>query len=177
MADQHAAQVSNVEPMRPWRVWLVYGVVGAIVLGHLYDIAFQVEHWPFSNYPMWARPAKDWYIKNVVPVGITAGPEAAEVELTNPKYFAPLPPHYQKIAISRVANPRRAAQRDPMLRDYLAYYERLRAAGKHDGPRLRGVRLYEVHWELDRQARTAGQPGKRTLLYEYTLPAETGAGR
>jgi len=34
-------------------------LVGAIVLGHLYDIARQQEHWPFSNYPMWARPGRE----------------------------------------------------------------------------------------------------------------------
>lgn len=195
MAKQKAggpAPAPTVEPMKPWRVWLVYGVVGAIVLGHLWDIAWQVEHWPFSNYEMWARPTKEWHIENVVPVGLTVAQSPGEVELTDPAYFAPLPPHYQKIAISRVA--RRESKRDAMLSDYLDYYERLRADGRHNGPRLRGVRLYEYYWDLDKQARNTAAPDRRTLLHEYdregqrspataattspaTAPAQTGAGQ
>jgi hypothetical protein len=171
-----------VEPMKPWRVWLVYGVVGVIVLGHLYEIVRQEEHWPFSNYEMWARPSKEWHIRNVVPVGLTAEALSEEVELTDPAYFEPLPPHYQKIAISRVA--RREAQRETMLRDYLDYYETRRQAGMHFGPPLRGVRLYEYHWKLEPDAHNAGPPDSRTLLYEYvpgttphTAPTTAGAVR
>ena len=94
MAQQLAggpAPAPVVEPMKPWRVRLVYGVVGAIVLGHLDDIARQQEHWPFSNYPMWARPAKDWHIKNVVPVGLTVAQSPGEVELTDAAYLARRP--------------------------------------------------------------------------------------
>jgi hypothetical protein len=159
-----------VEPMRPWRVWLAYGVVGVVVLGHGYDIARQVEHWPFSNYPMWARPATEWHIKNVVPVGLTAGPVPIEVELTDPAYFAPLPPHYQKIAFLRVASPRRAGQRERMLRDYLDYYDKRRESRLHDGPPLQGIRLYEDYFDLRRDAANAGKPDRRTLLYEYVRP-------
>jgi len=168
MAQQQAggpAPAPVVEPMKPWRVRLVYGVVGAIVLGHLYDIARQQEHWPFSNYPMWARPAKDWHIKNVVPVGLTVAQSPGEVELTDAAYLAPLPPHYQRIAVMRVA--RRESKRDAMLRDYLDYYEKRRVTGKHNGPRLRGIRLYEYHWDLHRDARNAAEPDGRTLIYEY----------
>jgi hypothetical protein len=168
MAKQQAggpAPAPVVEPMKPWRVRLVYGVVGAVVLGHLYDIARQQEHWPFSNYPMWARPAKDWHIRNVVPVGLTVAQSPGEVELTDPAYFAPLPPHYQRIAVMRVA--RRESKRDAMLRDYLDYYEKRRATGKHNGPRLQGVRLYEYHWDLHRDARNTEKPDHWTLIYEY----------
>src|SRR5215208_251314 len=48
-AGEHAVDVS------PRRRLLVYAVIAVILLGHAYDIIRQQEHWPFSNYPMWAR--------------------------------------------------------------------------------------------------------------------------
>src|SRR5688500_4024840 len=86
-----------VEPMKPWRVRAVYGVVGVIVLGHLHEIARQQEHWPFSNYEMWARVTRDWSVKEVVPVGFGDDPAPWETDLNDPSYFAPMPLHYQRL--------------------------------------------------------------------------------
>jgi hypothetical protein len=160
--------------MRRWRLWLVNGVVAVLVLAHGMEIARQTEHWPFSNYPMWARVSKEWHETQVVPVGVTASEPPAEVPLTDPAYFAPMPLYYQRLNFRSVY--KKAGQRDKLLRDYLDRYERRRAARQHGGPPLRGVRLYELYWTMDRGATNVGQPERRTLVYEYP-PAAKGAGQ
>jgi hypothetical protein len=160
--------------MRRWRVWLVNGVVAVLVLGHLMEIARQSEHWPFSNYPMWARVSTEWHETQVVPVGVTASEPAAEVPLTDPAYFAPMPLFYQRLNFRSVY--KQPGQRDTLLRDYLERYERRRAGRLHNGPPLRGIRLYELYWTMDRGATNVKAPERRTPVYEYP-PAAKGAGQ
>ena len=152
---------------------LVHGVIAAILVPHLYDIARQQEHWPYSNYPMWARLSKEWHVMAVTPVGLSGDPARPEVELSDPAYFAPMPLHFQRLTFAglRKASPRR----DKVLGDYLRRYEDLRRAGRHDGPPLLGLRVYERYWNMDRHASNAGQPDRTTLVYEYrpASPATT----
>lgn len=155
--------------MKPWRVWLVYGVLALLVLPHLHEIARQQEHWPYSNYPMWARVSRDWHISNVVPVGLSDENPPVEEKLTDPNYLAPLPLYYQRLVFQKAA--RRPAMRDEVLRDYLATYEQRRVAQKHFGPPMKGVRLYEWYWTMRPDAANAESPDRKTLLYEYPPPA------
>src|SRR5439155_24954100 len=37
------------------RIYFVYGLLAVLIGGHLYDVALRQEHWPFSNYPMFAN--------------------------------------------------------------------------------------------------------------------------
>jgi hypothetical protein len=171
---REAAPVPPPQPMKRWRVRLVNGVVVVLVLGHLMEVARQTEHWPFSNYPMWAKVSKEWDETQVVPVGVAADDPAIEVPLTDPAYFAPMPVYYQRLDFRSVAN--KAAKRDKFLRDYLDRYERRRAAHLHGGPALGGIRLYELHWTMDRGATNVETPDRRTLLYEYPPPVK-GAGQ
>jgi hypothetical protein len=162
------------QPMKPWRVWLVNGLVAALVLGHLMEVARQTEHWPFSNYPMWARVSKEWTETQVVPVGVLADNPSEEVPLNDPAYFAPMPVYYQRLNFRSAA--RKPGLRDRMLGDYLNRYERRRQSDEHDGPPLRAIRLYELYWTMDRGATNAATPERRTLIYEYP-PAAKGAGQ
>ena len=147
------------------RLILVHAVVAIIVLGHLYDIARQQEHWPFSNYPMWARLSKDWHVTAIVPVGLTGQPDQPEVELSDPAYFAPLPLHFQRETFRTFK--RNTPLRERQLADYLKRYEQLRRDGRHDGPPLVGLRVYERYWTLDKQAGNTARPDRTTLVYEY----------
>lgn len=160
--------------MRRWRVRLVNGVVAALVLGHLMEIVRQTEHWPFSNYPMWARVSTEWHETQIVPVGVDADDPAEEVKLTDPAYFAPMPVYYQRLNFRRIA--KKPKERDAVLRGYLDRYERRRAAGAHRGPPLAGIRLYELYWTMDRSARNVTTPERRTLVYEYP-PVGRGADK
>src|SRR5256885_11682694 len=112
------------QPMERWRVRLVNAIVAVLVLGHLMEIARKTEHWPFSNYPMWARVSKEWHETQVVPVGVAADDPAEEVSLTDPAYFAPMPVYYQRLDFRNVAQ--KPGVRERLLRDYLDRYERRR---------------------------------------------------
>lgn len=173
-ADNVAAPAADpAEPMKPRRVWLVYGVIAVLVLPHLHEIARQQEHWPFSNYPMWATATRDWHVANVVPLGVTDENPPQEEKLTDPQYLAPLPLYYQRLTFQKAA--RRERMREAVARDYLAEYERRRTDGKHFGPPLKAIRLYEWYWTMQPDAANAKAPDRRTLLYEYPPPAK-GAG-
>ena len=152
-------------PMRRWRVWLVNGLAALLVLGHLMEIARQTEHWPFSNYPMWARVSKEWHETQVLPMGVSADDPSEEVALTDPAYFAPMPVYYQRLNFRSAA--RKPGVRDRMLREYLDRYERRRSDRLHSGPPLKGIRLYELYWMMDRGASNAAAPERKTLLYQY----------
>jgi hypothetical protein len=163
-----AEQVSPARPatgISPGRRAMVYCVIAAILVPHLYDIARQQEHWPYSNYPMWARLSKDWHVMAVAPVGLTEDPARPEVELSDPAYFAPVPLHFQRLTFGPLK--KSSARRDKVLGDYLRRYEDLRRAGKHDGPPLVGIRLYERYWDMDKRASNAATPDRTTLVYEY----------
>ncbi|MFT7639742.1 MAG: hypothetical protein ACI9G1_001480, partial [Pirellulaceae bacterium] len=34
---------------------IVYSVAALLIVGHMIDIVFFTEHWPFSRYPMYSR--------------------------------------------------------------------------------------------------------------------------
>ena len=153
---------------------LVYAVVGVIVLGHLHEIVRQQEHWPFTNYPIWARVTRDCHVREVMPFGVTVEPAPREFDLRDPKYFAPMPAIYQRLNFQRAAG--RPGLRDPMLADYLRRYEQLRLAGRHDGPKLKGIRLYEWLWTMNADASNARSPDRQTLLYEFPAPQTRPSG-
>jgi hypothetical protein len=56
--------------------------------------------------------------------------------------------------------------------DFLVQYEMLRRAGYHDGPSLRGIRLYQLQWRLDPHAQNVVRPDHRELLAEYEQPQD-----
>ena len=155
--------------MSPTRVRLVYGLVALLAAGHAHEMARQQEHWPFSNYPMWARPAREWHLKDVWALGVTAEEPPREVSLMNPGYMAPLSLYYLRFGVFRRHAHR--STRDTVLRDYLDVYERRRRDGDHGGPELRAIRLYECHWTMNTAASNAKSPDRATLI------CETAAGR
>jgi hypothetical protein len=65
----------------------------------------------------------------------------------------------------------RQAKLNDRLLDSLSTYEKQRLAGDLNGPPLQGVRLYEVTWSLDGQARSMDDPADhRELITEVRWP-------
>ena len=50
-----AAPVTSCAPMPRWRIALVATLAVVLIVGHVFDIVTQTEHWPFSYYPMYGR--------------------------------------------------------------------------------------------------------------------------
>jgi hypothetical protein len=153
------------------RIWLAHAVIGVIAGGGIVAIATDVERWPFSPYGMysWIRPAL--YSANVV-VGVTADTPPREILLLNARYLHPFDRARLRDAFAsllRGARPRVAVRRG--LHDCLRRYERRRRAGLHDGPALRGMRLYQITWTLLPRASNVERPEGRDLLFEIEMPS------
>lgn len=158
--------------MTRWRMAVVQLGLFVIVGGSLFDVVTQREHWPFSPYPMYSKIELDssttkYYVYGVPAAG--SGHRADEISLQSFAYTAPLSTIRLGSGLSKLQwrnNRDELLQRT--LRDLLARYERLRLAGRHPGPPLQSIRLYQEEWLLDPWARNLDQPDRRALLIEVT---------
>jgi len=140
-----------------------------------------IEIWPFSHYPMYSNVASASY-RQMILMGITA---TGEVDLTHGRYFRPFHVGRIRVAYDRLRKQnenhrRRMAIRGRKLPEgyadkrlriatlYLLYrYETLRRAGAHDGPKIRGLRLYSYEWDLESGAHNRESPKRIKLIAEY----------
>jgi hypothetical protein len=140
---------------------LILGIVGS----SLYDIATEQEHFPFSNYPMFSTvhraPVLRWYRL----FGVT--PDGQEVALLRHSHLWPLDQSRLPLGLRRIHQQLGSKARlKEALADILRRYERRRAAGNHDGPAVRAVRLYELAWDLEPYAANLDRPASRELIAE-----------
>jgi hypothetical protein len=162
--DQRSAAATRlVRAMPRSRRLLVNVVVAAIVAGQLYDVAVDGDHWPFSSYPMFAKP-REGVVRLKRLYGISA---AGEVPLVVPRHLAPFHEARLMTAFRRIARrDDRDARLAAALNGVLELYDERRRAGAHDGPVLHGVRLYVVTWAFDPRAANRDAPASRRLLAE-----------
>jgi hypothetical protein len=140
-------------------------VLVTMIAGSIYDIAADREHWPFSQYPMfsgvWRSPTFTWLRL----FGVTA--DGREVSLDDNAYIAPFDQSRLPKALKRMLEERDASARVRMaLADCLRRYEELRHGGRHSGPPLIAMRLYELEWTIDRQAANVDRPDRRRFIAE-----------
>jgi hypothetical protein len=84
--------------MNQSRRWLVNLFLAGLVAGSLYDVVRDQEHWPFSQYPMfaetWRATSFSWYRL----VGIDDN--GREVTLDQPRYLHPFDPSRLHLAFN-----------------------------------------------------------------------------
>ena len=115
----------------------------------------------YSNTPRWtARPHRLFGILRDDPEREIPLVESAYLPIDNARFYIALR------SMERAGN--RALE--AALRDTLERYEANRKAGGHQGPPLRGIRLYELRYRLDRWARNSNRPDGRRLLFEVNEP-------
>lgn len=138
----------------------------AIAGGSLYDIATSQEHWPFSDYPMFASVHRKHTLDNWYRVfGVT--PDGREIAIVRYDQLWPLDQSRLPLGIRRIAQtPGNEARVREALEDTLRRYEARREAGQHSGPRIDGIRLYNVSWDLEPYAANIDHPRSRTLIAE-----------
>jgi hypothetical protein len=147
------------------RMCLVSLLVVAIAAGQLCDTILDRDHWPFSSYPMFSRP-RQMVVQMKRLYGVTAN---GEVPIVVPRHLAPFHEARLMTAFKRIGRrPDRDARLRAALRWTLDRYEALRASGRHEGPALRGIRLYIVTWPIDPQAANRDAPLRRQLVAEVT---------
>jgi hypothetical protein len=152
------------------RLVLVHVVIGTLILGSYYAIVFDQEYWPFSPYPMYAYIMDDEVVSGMRLYGVTQGEPHREILLRDSDYVRPFHPFALEAAWEEMRRKvsRKEGRRalNEALRDSLRRYEELRMAGRHDGPRLKGMRLYQEQWQLDAQAENLNRPDHRWLVAE-----------
>lgn len=167
--------MSERTEMRKLRAWFVNSVIIALCGLSIYPIVMDKEHWPFSQYSMYAQAEKTWSLSVIRLVGITAESDINnEIPLQSFNYIQPFNQSRQRVAFERLLN-QSGGQPSELIKqamlDCLLRYERLRLAGSHDGPPLRGIRLYRVYWSrLDPLARNVDYPDRKELIDEVLLP-------
>ena len=152
--------------MSPSRILIANTVIGVILLGSLWDIATDSEHWPFSSYQMFSRLRSDRVLIRPRLYGVPQE-ENREIPLWEKEHIEPFDPsRLAKAFMKMQGSPNSGALFEAALRDLLKRYEKRRSEGKHNGPRLAALRLYELSWQLDPKARNLYQPEGKTLLAE-----------
>ncbi|MGH7198629.1 MAG: hypothetical protein ACREH5_07835, partial [Candidatus Omnitrophota bacterium] len=133
--------------------------------GSLLSILLKKEWWPFSPYAMYSK-VKPAMFKTVKIIGLG---ESREWDLTNAKYWHPYNDESRFIATFRRLwnEPGAEARLDPIMAFMLRRYEERRLAGKHDGPRLLGVRFEKVGYDAKEVLAGREEPVLRRALYEY----------
>lgn len=157
------------------RIWFVNSVIIIIIGLSLYPIIADKEHWPFSQYSMYAHAERDWSLSVIRLVGVTTDAGISdEIPLQSFKYIQPFNQSRQRVAFERLLN-KSGSRPSPLLKDALLdcllRYEKLRVAGSHDGPQLHAIRLYRFYWrQLDPHARNVNYPDRKELIDEVLLP-------
>ncbi len=148
--------------MSPARFAMVSLLTLAILAGSAFDVIRNREHWPFSPYPMFSKVDDSRGYRTLRLYGVAR--DGGELPLTDFAYLEP----FDRCRLVSALETLRAEQRLPAaLADVYARYERRRTAGRHGGPPLSAVRLYQLRWALDADARNAQHPDVRELLYEH----------
>jgi hypothetical protein len=146
---------------------MVYILIFVIAGGSLFDIASSGEHWPFSRYPMFTSIRREYSLTQYKLFGVTKNVPPTEMNLLEPQYIQPLTMlHLSAIFKKKPDNLSYEKYIVDILTRILERYELLRLAGEHNGPELRGIRLYKYIWRLDPQGRPVEQPYERKLISE-----------
>jgi len=145
---------------------LVHLLIAGVIGGSLYDIATRQEHWPFSDYPMFAlvqqRPVLDNWFRLY---GVTF--DNREVAILKYSELWPLDQSRLPLGLRRLYQQPGGPERvRAAVDDILRRYELRRVRGQHDGPPLRALRLYSVNWDLEPYAANLDRPRSRALLVE-----------
>jgi hypothetical protein len=143
---------------------MLAGFAVAIVL----DYPLGKELWPFSAYPMYSGRPGGWTATSHRVFGVPRDETAAEIPLITDEYLYPI--EYARYYVALRAIERGGARTlEPALRDTLARYEANRQNGRHHGPELRAIRLYELRTRLNPKAANRERPDGRRLLFEVKV--------
>ena len=160
----------------PWgmskaRLWFVHGLILFIFASSAFDIAAKKVSWPFSSYPMFSELRREPTLTFIELFGIPEAEPTQEIPLVDFEYLQPFDRARLAGAFKRLKS---RAHREELLRgaldDLLARYETHRREGRHHGPPLRGMRIYELYWRLDPWARNVDEPPRRELWAERVRP-------
>jgi hypothetical protein len=156
------------------RALSVHVLLAILVGGSAYDMLTGREHWPFSPYAMFSTVEREPVLTMLRVMGVTREAVPREIPLLDSRVIRPFDQSRLTTALERTYNnPVRRPLTPELLRDCLGRYESLRASGEFDGPSLQAVRLYEMTWTLDGEARNVEAPEHKRLLAEVRSAGAT----
>ena len=136
-----------------------------LILGSLYDIVTDQEHWPFSQYPMFSGAWRSETFSWLRLFGVTA--DGKEFPLASNRFVAPFDQSRLPKALKRMLEgPGGELRVTSAVRDCFMRYEQLREQQVHDGPPLVAMRLYELEWTIDPNAANVDHPDAQRLIAE-----------
>ena len=154
--------------MSPARLIAVHVLIAAIALGSLAPIVAGRDFWPFSDYPMYAalmRGRGSWF-------RLYGESDSGEIRLSGARHWHPAGEQRLGMGLRRLAErPHGGRLLHDALARLAARYEEERRAGRHDGPELRALRVYEVAWDLRSGRSPTRPPDDRVLFGEVRLDA------
>lgn len=166
--------MTGIVRMSRSRIWLVHFVFIFFAGASLYDIAKDREHWPFSPYAMYSYAEREHTITMIELFGLTQeNGTPREIPLRDFQYLKPFQSARLRSALATLEEDQSGKRPQLLaeaLQDCLVRYERLRRAGRHDGPHLSTLRLYRLLWQLDPWARNVERPDHRQILAEVEQP-------
>jgi hypothetical protein len=171
--DKNVRTSDPLATLQRYRIWIAYAVIVVIAGGSLFDIALDTEHWPFSHYEMYSWIDRDYSLTRPRLFGVVESEPPHEIPLWEFQYIQPFDNARLHTALGRIhRSPTRKQRLSEALHDVLVRYEALRHAGRHNGPPLEGIRLYELYWMLDPWARNADRPDRQELILEVMDPVK-----
>ena len=140
-------------------------ILAAFIAITAYDIVTDQEHWPFSQYPMFAEAWTSSSFSWLRVFGVTE--DGREFPLDANRYIAPFDQSRLPKALRRMREqPDGKARIETALRDVMARYEVLRRDDVHEGPPIVAMRLYELEWRIDPEAANVDRPERKTFIAE-----------
>ncbi len=153
------------------RLLIINLLLVGILAGSLTDMLWDREHWPFSSYPMYSRLELKNETTKVMLYGVPRNSADVPFPLQSTAFIQPFDRTRLNTALARLA---RSSQPDKNLRaaaeDVWERYRRSRSEGRHAGPPLREVRVYQVHWRLRPDASNVNTPDDKQLLLTIDRP-------
>jgi hypothetical protein len=145
-------------------------VIWGIMLAAAIPFVAGADYWPFLYYHMYNRVySLEKPIHRVELHGVPADPARGEF-LLGPEHMHPFGASRLRNVLGAVMKryretPGRIHNAAGALFDH---YEARRAAGHHEGPELRAVKIYRMSWKLDPWARNVDRPFRRQLVMEFS---------
>lgn len=157
------------------RLLLVNAVLVVLIGGHLYDIAVDKEHWPFSQYQLFARLQDEEALKMMQLFGVPRESDKefylGEVSGRFSSKSARLMESLRYIGLSKRYEPEeREKILEDKLREQMALYEEMRLSGQHQGPPLQNMKLYYAQWYIESQPQFNDPPDDKRLIAEVSEP-------
>ncbi len=150
------------------RLVVIHALLLLIIGGSLHAIISGDDHWPLCAYQMFSAVRATPDLTRLRLFGLVEEQGSVrEIPLIGSRYLQPFDQSRLQRALSRLSARRDAPMVMPsVMRGCLSLYEANRVARRHSGPRLTGLRLYQLTWTLDPHAANRDQAEQRRLIVE-----------